>query len=232
MDMKKVLLALCTMALATSCIYSVNLNLGNRIVCRGEVKTEEMDLGPFNQVTVNGSADLELIQNANCSVKVEANEEVFQYLDYRVENGVLILETKKDGNIVQLSANTFNVYVYAPDVENLSINGAADAKVETYTSGKDLAVVVNGSADLEMEDIKVPTLSFTINGAGDLEARHIDVETLSISINGAGDVEVGGKAGYAKMHVSGAGDIDATELDCPQIDKSKTGAASIRIKKD
>ena len=230
--MKKVLLALCTLVLATSCIYSVNMNLGNRIVCKGDVKTEEMDLGPFSQVVVNGSADLEIVQKGSCSVKVEANEEVFQYLDYRVEDGVLILETKKDGKLVQLTANTFNVYVYVPEMESLSVNGAADAKLESYTSGKDVSVVVNGSADLELEHIQVPSLSFIINGAGDVEAKHIDVETLSISINGAGDMEISGKAGYAKMHVSGAGDIDATELDCPQIDKSKTGVASIRIRKD
>lgn len=230
--MKKVLFALCTLVLATSCIYSVNLNLGNRIVCRGEVKTEEMDLGTFSQVIVNGAADLEIIQKQSCGVKVEANEEVFQYLDYRVEDGVLILETKKDGNLVQLSANTFNVYVFTPEMESLSINGSADAKLESYTSGKDFSVTVNGAADLELEDIQVPSLSFVINGAGDLEVKHIDVQTLSINISGAGDVEVSGKAAYAKMYVSGAGDIDATELDCPQIDKSKTGAASIRIRKN
>lgn len=230
--MKKVILALCTMVLATSCVYSLNLNMNNRVVCKGEVKTEQMDLGDFNQIVLNGAADLEIFQAETCQVKVEANEEVFQYLDYRVEDGTLVLETKKDGKSIQISAKTFNVYVKAPLLESVVVNGAADANLHAYTSDKDLVMMVNGAGDVEMDSIKVPSLSFTINGAGDLEANSIDVEKLYVSVNGAGDVDVSGKAGYAKLSVTGAGDIDAYNLDCPQVDKSKAGVASIRLKKD
>ena len=228
--MKKVIIALCTLVLATSCIYSVNLKLGNRIVCKGEVETHEMELGSFSQVVLNGSADLKIAQKEACSVKVEANEEVFDYLDFRVEDDVLILETKKDGKTVQLAAKTFCIHISAPVLESVTVNGSADASMEDYSSDKDFALTINGAGDMELEDIKVPTLSFLINGAGDLEASDIDVEMLKISINGAGDVEVSGKAGSANLRVTGAGDIDASELDCPNIEKSKTGAASIRLK--
>jgi len=228
--MKKVLFALCTLVLATSCIYSVNLKLGNRVVCKGEVETHEMELGPFSQVVLNGAADLKITQKEACTVKVVANEEVFDYLDFRVEDDVLILETKKDGKTVQISAKTFCIHISAPVLESLTVNGAADAEMEDYSADKDFALTINGAGDLEMESIKVPTLSFLINGAGDLEVSDIDVETLNISVNGAGDVEVSGKAGSASMRVTGAGDIDASGLDCPNIEKSKTGAASIRIR--
>jgi hypothetical protein len=175
---------------------------------------------------------MEIIQSKDCSVKVKANEEVFEYLDFKVEGDVLILETKKDGKSVTISAQTFCIYVSAPVLESVTINGAADAVMKSYSADKDFSLTVNGTGDLELEDIEVPTLSFTINGAGDLDADDIDVKNLYISINGAGDVDVSGKADYAKMHVSGAGDIDAQELECPKIDKSQSGAASIRIRKD
>ena len=228
--MKKILFALCTLVMATSCIYSVNLNLGKRIVCKGEVEIHEMELGSFSQVVLNGSADMKIGQKEGCMVKVEANEEVFDYLDFRVEDDVLILETKKDGKTVQLAAQTFCIYIDAPVLEGVTVNGASDAEMEDYTSDKDFSIAVNGAGDLELEDIKVPTLSFVINGAGDLEAKDIDVQTLNVTVNGAGDVEVSGKAESASLRVSGAGDIDARDLDCPNIEKSKTGAASIRIR--
>lgn len=230
--MKKLIFALCTLVMATSCIYSVNLKMGNRIICKGEVETQEMDLGAFSQVCLNGAADMELIQSKDCSVKVKANEEVFEYLDFKVEGDVLILETKKDGKSVNISAQTFCIYVSAPVLESVTINGAADAVMKSYSADKDFSLTVNGTGDLELEDIEVPSLSFTINGAGDLDADDIDVKNLYISINGAGDVDVSGKADYAKMHVSGAGDIDAQELECPKVEKSQSGAASIRIRKD
>lgn len=228
--MKKILFALCTLVMATSCIYSVNLNLGKRIVCKGEVEIHEMELGSFSQVVLNGSADMKIGQKDGCSVKVEANEEVFDYLDFRVEDDVLILETKKDGKTVQLSAQTFCIHINAPVLASVTVNGASDAEMEDYISDKDFSIAVNGAGDLELEDIKVPTLSFIINGAGDLEAMDIDVQTLNVTVNGAGDVEVSGKAESASLRVSGAGDIDARDLVCPNIEKSKTGAASIRIR--
>lgn len=228
--MKKILFALCTLVMATSCIYSVNLNLGKRIVCKGEVEIHEMELGDFSHVVLNGSADMKIGQKDGCSVKVEANEEVFDYLDFRVEDDVLILETKKDGKTVQLSAQTFCIHINAPVLASVTVNGASDAEMEDYTSDKDFSIAVNGAGDLELEDIKVPTLSFIINGAGDLEAKDIDVQTLNVTVNGAGDVEVSGKAESASLRVSGAGDIDARDLVCPNIEKSKTGAASIRIR--
>jgi len=228
--MKKVIFALCTLVMATSCIYSVNLNLGKRIICKGEVEIHEMELGSFSQVVLNGAADMKITQKEACAVKVEANEEVFDYLDFRVEDDVLILETKKDGKTVQLSAQTFCIHVGAPVLESVTINGSADAFMEDYTADKDFSLTINGAGDLELEDIEVPTLSFLINGAGDLEAKDIEVGKLNVTINGAGDVEVSGKAESASLRVSGAGDIDAQDLDCPNIEKSKTGAASIRIR--
>jgi hypothetical protein len=228
--MKKVIFAICALVMATSCIYSVNLNLGKRIVCKGEVEIHEMELGSFSHVVLNGAADMKIGQKEACIVKVEANEEVFDYLDFRVEDDVLILETKKDGKTVQLAAQTFCIYVDAPVLESVTVNGSADAAMEDYTSDKDFSLAINGAGDLELEDIKVPTLSFAINGAGDLEAKDLDVKTLNVSINGAGDVEVSGKAENASLRVSGAGDIDARDLECPNIEKSKSGAASIRIR--
>lgn len=226
------LCALCLTLATSSCIYSININNGKRIVCKGEVQTREMELGNFTQLVMNGSADIILSQTDTFGVKVTANEEVFEYLDFRVEDGVLILETAKDGKTVQLVAKTFKIYVSAPLLENITANGATDAELSSYSSDKDISIAVNGAGDFKLSDIKVPTLRFTINGAGDMEAKALDTENLYVSVNGAGDIEVAGKAGYASFSVTGAGDIDARELDCPKVDKHKSGAASIRLKKD
>ena len=229
--MKIIKLTLCVLAatLLTGCI-SIHINDGKRIVCKGEVETHEMNLEAFKQIVVNGSADLVITQAQECLVKVTANQEVFQYLNYRVEDDVLILETAKDGKPVHIQAKTYKVYLSAPLLESLVLNGAADADLDAYTSESDISITVNGAGDISLSGIKVPTLRFAVNGAGDMDAHDLDTENLYVSVTGAGDIVLSGKAGYASFSVTGAGDIDARGLDCPKVDKHKAGAATIRLK--
>jgi hypothetical protein len=227
--MKKVLTALCTLALVCSCTFSINgVSNGKRVVCKGPETSKSFDFTDFTGITVNGSSDITINQGETYSVNVKANEEVFDYLDYEVIDGVLVLKNKDN---VQIVAKTFKVYVTLPCLEKLLVNGAADAEISNYKSDKDLSVMVNGAGDFEVASIQVPSLTFTVNGAGDIDASDLDVETLTVSVNGAGDVDLSGKAHTANLSVSGAGDIDASELEMEHTNIRKSGFASIETKK-
>lgn len=226
--MKKVLFAFCALLIvACSCTISINGN-GKRVVCKGPETTKSFDLSNFTGITVNGSSDLTITQGENYVVSVKANEEVFDYLDYEVVDGTLVLKNK---DAVQIVAKTFEVSVTLPCLEKLLVNGAADAEIHNYTSDKDMDVLVNGAGDFEVSSIKVPSLTFTVNGAGDIDASNLNVENLTVSVNGAGDVDLSGKAHTANLSVSGAGDIDASELDVEHTNIRKSGFASIVTKK-
>ena len=223
--MKKLFFILCTLALTCSC-FSIHYNSNSkRVVCKGPVVEKSLDLSDFNAINVTGSADMVISQSESFSVKVNANEEVFDYIDFSVENGTLKLKNKDN---VQIKAKTFKVYISLPYLENLLVNGAADADIHDYASDKDLTVLVNGAGDFEIVSVKVPTLSLTVNGAGDIDATGLDVETVSVSVNGAGDVNLSGKADTANMSVSGAGDIDAANLEVKEWNVHKSGIASVR----
>lgn len=228
--MKKVLSALCLMALI-SCTCNVRLGNGKNgknVTCKGPVVTQSFDLAHFDAIVINGHADLEFTQtDGPFAVSVKANEEVFQHLNYHVENGKLILETI---NKVNIRAEEFDVYVSAPKLVSLEVNGAIDAKIAALSQPENLEIEVNGAGDMEIKNITVPELSVEINGAGDLECKALNVDKLSIEVNGAGDVELEGKAGSCKLNVSGAGDIDARKLDCDAIETHKAGLASIKTK--
>lgn len=216
--------------LTGSCLNLHISGIGSGVKCKGPVTEKTYELSDFNSITVKGSANLFLTQGDGFAVLVKANEEVFEHLNYYVEEGVLVLETV---NNVRIKAETFNVYVTLPCLEVLSVNGAADVKTDSeYVSDKDMIVTVNGAGDFELDGgIKVPNLAFTINGAGDVTASKLEVDKLDIVVNGAGDITVSGKAGLANFSVAGAGDIDAHELEYEKITTHKAGAATIRLSK-
>lgn len=223
--MKKVLVALCTLVVATSCI-SINIGNGKTIHCKGPVVEKNMELSDFTAIVVNGSSDLTFSQADAFSVVVTANEEVFEYIDYKVENGVLNIGTKNGMNI---RAEKYEVAVTLPYAESITLNGAADINQKgSYVSDKDLKVQVNGAGDLCFVSIQVPGLLFSANGASDIKASGLDVQNLVVNVNGAGDAVLSGKAVTAHFSVNGAGDIDARNLECESYTTHRAGVASIR----
>ncbi len=214
--------------LLCACTFPVNVGNGKTVRCTGEVQTRNLELKGFDKIVINGSADLTLIQQEDFRVSVEANEEVFGYLDYHVEDGTLMLETVDHVNV---QAKKFQVTVTLPRLLLLEVNGAADADLKGgYCSTDKLRIEVNGAGDLDFNDIQVSELSIEVNGAGDIDATSLDVTALRVEVNGAGDVTLSGKADKASFSVSGVGDIDARGLDCGSTEIHKSGVASIRTK--
>lgn len=210
--------------------YNGKGDKGKRVVCGGPVETRSIDgLGVFSSIEVNGSADVDFVQGESCSVMVKANAEVFDYLDFKVEDGVLRLQAKDKWNLV---AEEFDIRVTAPCVRNLVVNGAADLDIKSgYRSGEDLTMVINGAGDFEIEGLAVPNFSVTVNGAGDISVDYMDVESITVVINGAGEADLSGRALKADFSVSGAGEIDARALVCDQVTTFKSGLASIKLRK-
>ena len=224
--MKRIVLFVSILAMLSSCINISFSSKGKAIRCKGPVTEQSLDLKDFSSIVVNGSADMKLYQGDAFSVQVTANEEVFQYLDYRVEDGVLILATKDN---VQIRAEKHELAVTLPCLESLQVNGAADVEIpDGYVSGKALNIVVNGAGDFDFESVAVPSVAFTLNGAGDIDANGLDVEKVSVTVNGAGDIVLAGRASEAFISVHGAGDVDATELACDKWETHRAGLASIK----
>ena len=227
--MKKIMVIMAAAVMLASCNFNMNgitVGKGKKVTCKGPVTEKTLDLTGFDAIVVNGSSDMELTQGETFKVLVKANEDVFQYLDYKVSDGKLVLETVDNVNI---RAEEFNIYITLPTLKSLEVNGAADVDLKNgYKSSEDLEVNVNGAGDFEFNGIAVPALIFELNGAGDIEAENLDVQKLDVTINGAGDIDLSGKAVKANFSVSGAGDIDARRLDCQDFTTSKSGLASIK----
>ena len=158
--MKKLVFAIVTLVMATSC-FSVHMN-GSGIKCKGPIVEKSLELKDFTSIVVNGTGDIDLTQADTFSVVVTANEEVFDHIDYRVEDGVLILGTKDNK---MLRAEKFEIAISLPVLELITVNGAADVNMKgAYASDKDLTVQVNGAGDIDASELECGT--YTTHKAG------------------------------------------------------------------
>lgn len=230
--MKRMLISLVILAIVglfSSCVFRVNNSFtnGKNVRCKGEVVTTDMQLSGFDAIRIDGKGDIEFVQAEETSVAVTANSEVFDHLDFVVEDSVLVIRTINNVNIV---AEEFDIRVSAPVLKDISVNGASDFDIPlSYISEEPLSINVNGAGDFEVKNVQVPAFSVSVNGAGDLDAENLNVGSLSVTVNGAADVELSGTAASASFSISGAGDIDARNLSCEDVTTTKNGIGKIKL---
>jgi hypothetical protein len=228
--MKKILY-IAAMALMCASCFRVNSNYhtGKKAIKgEGAVITKSFDLKDFDSITINGHADVTFTQSPEFEVTLSTQENVFEYMDYRVEGNTLILETKDKRSV---RAESYDVTIKAPALKRLVVNGASDFNIPAgLVSEDDLDVNVNGAGDLDFKQIRCGKLNIVSNGASDIDATSISATGLSITVNGAGDVIVSGDvSGDASLEVNGAGDIDARNLTVSgELKKRAAGVARIK----
>ncbi len=195
--MKKIIYLAFTALLCVSCFQVNPVFKGDKhanVVVKDESAaiTKSFDFKDFDAICINGYADITFTQSDNWEVTLRTRESVLDHLDYKVEDGVLFIQTKKHRTI-RVGKVEYDLTIQAPNLRRIEMNGAGDFE---------LPAGLHTEGDLEIE----------VNGAGDIECKDITCNKLSVEINGLGDVYVSGKAEEAIFDVSGAGDIDASDL--------------------
>lgn len=228
--MKKII---CFAAITLACVscFRVNSNYigdGKKLKGEGAVQTRDFPLSGFDSICLNGNADVKFSVADSFQVSVRTQENIFAQLDFKVEDGTLILQAKDGQNI---KAEEYEITVKAPSVKAFEINGASDLDIISgIVTEDDLVFKINGAGDMSLGAITCRSLVIVCNGAADVDAKHLDVQAIDVKINGAGDVNLGGKAGDVNLTVNGAGDIDAKNLVISgKVIKKASGVASIKL---
>ena len=223
--MKKTAFILILASCLCSCI-NINTNGGKTVKCNGEIIEKTMDFTGFTGITLEGAAEIDFKQADSCKVLVTANEEVFDYLDYSLEDKVLVISTKDH---VLINAKKYKVSIEAPVLDAINVQGAAAFHMAAgYSCTEALEIEIDGAAKLVVDSIEVPTVDLTINGAGKFTLDNIKVGQCDIEVNGAGSGSVSGVADNAKITVSGTAKINIGNLQCPNLEKKVDGFAVVK----
>lgn len=197
--MKQIVAALAVLLLCTSCGWRT-------IKGNGNVVTQTRNEVGFKDVKTAGNFDLYLLQGNDFLVRVEAEENLQQYivaerngntLMIKVRNGVL-LRPQKD----------MKVFVTAPVFDAIRIAGSGDVIAETpLASGEKMAFEIAGSGNIRVQDLDVPELQVKIAGSGDAELAG-QTRLASYRIAGNGNIRAGRLlAEQARVHIAGSGNV-------------------------
>lgn len=225
-------------SLFTSCHFMG----GKRVRGNGTMKTEARSAEAFTNVDVSGNFDVYVKQDSVSSIRVEADENLMEYIIIQTEDNTLRIRTKDGANLK--SANGIKVYVSNPSYMDFDASGACDIESQSkITNLEMISVGLSGASSVKL-DVSAPkvtvdgsgastvslsgtTKNFDVDGSGSTNIKCYELlsENTSVGLSGAGDAQV-----YASVsldvEISGAADVrykgNAT------VKQSISGAGSVR----
>jgi hypothetical protein len=215
---------------------------GKRVRGNGHVITESRSVGSFNNVHVSGAIDVYVKQDSVSSIKVEADENLMEYIEVKAEGNTLNIRPKDNARLKP--SKKIKVYVSNASYKRFKASGACDIVSENSINNPDaISVDLSGSCDVNIE-LRTPKVTAKLSGAGtitlkgetkefrvvgsgstDIKCFELLSENTTVDISGAGDAQVFASV-KLDVHVSGAADVkykgNAT------VTQSVSGAGSVK----
>ena len=221
--MKRLLLILVLPALMLTSCRGI---FGKRITGDGNIKTDNRSPGQFNGVEVSGSIDLYVMMDSNRSVKIEADQNLLEYIEVFTKDDKLIVRSKNGYNL--RPSQDIKVYVSSPVYRTLEISGACDIYSQNQiVSNDEISLDMSGSCDGRL-DLKAPKITTDLSGACNIEIKG---ETRDFKAGGSGSVGFkcfGLMAENVSVDISGAGDAEVYAS--VKLDVDVSGAAGVKYK--
>lgn len=172
----------------------------------GPIVDETLSLDEFDGIVLRISADVEITQGPEQSVRVEGKANIIDELDLDVNNGVWEIEFD---DCVR-DQGSFKIFITTPNVRMLKVSG----------SGSIVSTNVLQTADLELE----------ISGSGNIDAA-VDSDDITARVSGSGDILLEGEADELDCRISGSGEILAFNLPVREanVEISGSGNAEVRV---
>jgi len=170
----------------------------------GKTITELRTVSYYNSINVEGSIDVFITHDTSYSVKVEAGENLMDYIETDVVNQELIIRQSKS-NVV--NAKPVKVYL---NVDNLS-------RIETH-----------GSGNLNTDELTSTYFELNKEGSGNADI-HINADTIITVAIGSGNCDYLGNVSYHKYSIDGSGNLSARYLYSSDSDISIEGSGNATI---
>ncbi len=233
-----IILSLFFSSLFSSCVFIG----GKRIRGNGKITTQGRTVNAFTSVDVMNSIDVYVKQDSVVSVKIEADENLLEYVQVTVDDGTLEIREEKGYNL--RSTKGIKVYVSGPSFKNFEASGACDIYSQNkISSNSEIGLSASGASSIKMElnapvvnadlsgashiNLRGETKNFIADGSGASNIKCFDLltEETHVELSGASDAEVFASI-KLDVHVSGAADVrykgNAT------VSKEVSGAGSVK----
>ena len=180
---------------------------GRRVRGSGHVITENRTTSEFSSIDVSGAIEVYVKQDSTTSVKVEADDNILEYIEVHVEGSTLQIYT--ENNLRLKTSTKIKVYISNPEYKEIQVSGASSIRCENVITSADVIdVSLSGASEGRLE---------------------LNAPKISVNLTGASNANIQGKTKDFEGSASGASEIRGFDLLSENADVDASGASHIEI---
>ena len=169
----------------------------------GEPVDKNYKVSDFHGIDVSSGFDVILIQGNSEEVTLTMQENLFEHITVKVDQGILMIYAEKG----LISTRPMKARISYKSIDNLKVSGGGDTEAETPINVPKLDVNISGGGDLTLKcKEKADEANIVISGGGNLNASNLQTETVSFTVSGGSDINVNASK-ELKGTISGGGDV-------------------------
>jgi len=218
--MKKHLLLLALTLISTN--FTFAQGWFGKIKGNGNVITEKRSTEAYDEISVGGSFEVQLVSGNEGNSTLEGEENILEVVETEVKNGMLKIRFRDHANVQ--THKKIKVTIPFKDLNSVTLAGSGEiySDVTLYSSAFETKVSgsgniripveaqktiahVTGSGNINLSG-KTDDLEVKVTGSGDFDGRTLNSNNTSAFVTGSGDITVvSNQKIYAR--VTGSGDI-------------------------
>ena len=173
----------------------------------GNLKKETRTVNEFSSISSHGPLDVKMVPGHSNKIEVEADENLMPYIETNVENGKLIIQTKKNTNIK--SSSKMIVYVSIDKIKSLQLSGSGNIEGNgNLTGDASTEILLSGSGNIHLTSGSFNEVNFSISGSGNIVVKGGSANNVSVAVSGSGNISVSEiVAQNVEVKISGSGNV-------------------------
>lgn len=227
----------------TICLLLVNVcgfAENREVKGNGNIVSREIPITDYDAISLSGYTEFEYEQSdAAPYLRIELDENLFDYLNVKVEGKTLKIGLKKDegrsnqGNSYNLNYTKFRIKSNSLDLKDLNTVGSGYFTVVSPLKVNKLEVNQAGSGTISFLKLLEGTrCEFNLAGSGTISISLVKTDNLKCSLAGSGNIQVKGSAERAAYSVAGSGGIKAFDCKAGKAEASMSGSGKIQVNAD
>lgn len=179
-----------------------------KIKGNNEMTQQTRSVGDYDQISVSGMMEVELVSGQEGKIQVEAESNLMEYIETEVNNGHLKISVKKGVNLQPSNNNKIKLVVPFEDINKVALTGSGE---------------IFNSNEIKSRDFEV-----SLTGSGNINLLLVS-QNLEGKLTGSGDVNLRGKAENFDVRVTGSGDFKAFDLRSRIVHAAVMGSGDIEV---
>ena len=173
--------------------------------------SQKRNVSAFTEISLKIDANVHLKQGDPQSVEVKGEEGTLNRLITDVKDRTLVIKYPSDTWLSKWKPGKVDIYVTMPQIDDLTVSGSGSIVSEEKIESRILSLLVSGSGNLKITDLKAEKVTVTLSGSG------------NVHVSGEGSAE------EFKATISGSGNVKASDFPANNVDVTISGSGNCHV---